>query len=109
VDTQVDNHIDPSSVFEVSETLKLISDPTRIKILWALLHGEHSVNGLSEHVGAQPPAVSQHLAKLRIAGLVSVKREGNKMLYSSSNRYVQNIIEQALLSTNKEQKEHHNG
>jgi len=109
VDTQIANHVDLDSIFEASETLKLISVPTRLKILWALLHGEHSVNGLSEHVGAQPPAVSQHLAKLRIAGLVAVKRVGNKMLYSSSNRYVQNIIEQALLSTNKEQKEHHNG
>lgn len=79
--------------------LKLVSDPTRLKILWALLHGEHSVNDLADHVGAQPAAVSQHLAKLRIAGLVKVRREGNKMFYRTHNQHVHNVIEQALLHT----------
>src|ERR1700726_4615799 len=52
------------------ETLKLLADNTRLRILWALLHGEHSVNNLAAHVGAQPASVSQHLAKLRMARLV---------------------------------------
>ena len=54
-------------------TLKLLADPTRLRILWALLHGEHSVNRLADHVGAQPAAVSQHLAKLRLARLAEVE------------------------------------
>lgn len=79
-----------------SATLKLISDPTRLKVLWALLHGEHSVNELSEHVNAHPAAVSQHLGKLRLAQLVKVRREGNKMFYSTDNSHVHNLISQAL-------------
>jgi DNA-binding transcriptional ArsR family regulator len=57
---------------------KLLADSTRLRIIWALLHGEHSVNELAEHLGANPAGVSQHLAKLRLARLVSVRREGNR-------------------------------
>ncbi len=79
-----------------TDMLKLISDPTRLKILWALLHGEHAVGELAEHVGVKQTVVSQHLAKLRIAHLVSVRRDGNKMFYSAKNEHVQKLIEQAL-------------
>lgn len=109
----MDTHIgkDPTAeqIDQASEILKLVSDPTRLKILWALLHGEHSVNGLADHVNAQPAAVSQHLAKLRIAGLVAVRRDGNKMFYKSDSRYIQNVIEQAILHTEKPKKGDHNG
>jgi len=36
-------------VGEAVEILKLVADPTRLRILWALLHGEHSVNLLADH------------------------------------------------------------
>lgn len=55
---------------------RMLADPTRIKILWALLHGESSVACLADLVGATPTGVSQHLAKLRLAHLVHVRREG---------------------------------
>lgn len=78
------------------ETFKLLADSTRLKILWALLHGEHSVNNLADHVGAQPSAVSQHLAKLRMARLVKVRREGNHMFYAAQDTHVLGLVEQAL-------------
>jgi DNA-binding transcriptional ArsR family regulator len=78
------------------ETLKLLADQTRLRILWALLHGEHSVSNLAEHVGAQPSAVSQHLAKLRMARLVRVRREGNRMFYAAENAHVRRLVEEAL-------------
>jgi DNA-binding transcriptional ArsR family regulator len=80
-----------------SELLKLASDPTRLKILWALLHGEHSVNDLADHVGAKSAAVSQHLAKLRAAKIVTVTREGNKLFYETSNKHMRKAIENAFL------------
>jgi DNA-binding transcriptional ArsR family regulator len=97
----VDTHIDYKTlnleqVALAADTLKLLSEPTRLKILWALLHGEHSVNQLAEHVTAQPAAVSQHLAKLRIAGLVKVRRDGNKMFYLTDNDHVRRLIGEAL-------------
>jgi len=81
---------------EAVDILKLIADPTRLRILWALLHGEHSVNLLAEHVGAQPSAVSQHLAKLRLGHLVRTRREGTKVFYLAQNDHVRRIVEEAL-------------
>lgn len=77
-------------------TLKLLADSTRLRIIWALLHGEHSVGGLADHVGAQPAAVSQHLAKLRLAHLVRVRREGNRLFYSAENEHVARLATEAL-------------
>lgn len=64
-----------------AERLKLVADPSRLRIIWALLHGEHSVTELAEHIGVQPAAVSQHLAKLRLARLVKTRRQGNFVFY----------------------------
>jgi DNA-binding transcriptional ArsR family regulator len=79
-----------------ADTFKLLADPTRIRIFWALLHGEHSVNELAEHVGARPPAVSQHLAKLRLTRLVSTRRQGTTIYYRARNDHVRRLMEEAL-------------
>jgi DNA-binding transcriptional ArsR family regulator len=78
------------------ETFKLLADRTRLRILWALLHGEHSVNELAAHVGANPAAVSQHLAKLRLVRLVSVRRDGTRAFYTAEDDHVRQLVEQAL-------------
>lgn len=83
-------------VGEAVDILKLIADPTRLRILWALLHGEHSVNRLAEHVGAQPSAVSQHLGKLRLGHLVRTRREGTHVFYVARNEHVRRIVGEAL-------------
>ena len=79
-----------------ASTLKLLADATRLRILWALLHGEHSVNELASHLEAQGPAVSQHLAKLRLAGLVKVRQEGNRKFYAASDAHIARLAEEAL-------------
>ena len=78
------------------DTLRLLADPTRLRILWALLHGEHSVNHLAAHVQASPASVSQHLAKLRLARLVSTRREGTFVYYQAESEHVRRLVEQAL-------------
>ncbi|KLL10747.1 MULTISPECIES: metalloregulator ArsR/SmtB family transcription factor [Protofrankia] len=79
-----------------AEAFRLLADPTRIKILWALLHGESSVACLAELVGAAPTAVSQHLAKLRLAGLVRGRREGTFVYYSAADVHVQALLAEGL-------------
>jgi DNA-binding transcriptional ArsR family regulator len=76
--------------------LKLLGDETRLRVIWALLEGEHSVNELAEMVGAQPAAVSQHLAKLRLARLVRSRREGNRVYYVVDDAHVRNLVEVGL-------------
>jgi DNA-binding transcriptional ArsR family regulator len=80
-----------------AETLKLLADPTRLRVVWALLHGEHSVNDLADHVGVKPTAVSQHLAKLRLCGLVRTRRDGNRIFYAAENEHIERLASEALL------------
>ncbi len=79
-----------------AEGFRLLADPTRIKILWALLQGESSVACLADLVGAAPTTVSQHLAKLRLAGLVRGRREGTFVYYSAADVHVQALLAEAL-------------
>ena len=79
-----------------AESFRLLADPTRIRVLWALLQGESSVACLAELAGVAPTAVSQHLAKLRLAGLVKGRREGTFVYYSAANEHVQRLLDQAL-------------
>lgn len=76
--------------------LKLLADQTRLMIVWALLHGEHSVGELAEHVGVAAPAVSQHLAKLRLARLVRTRREGNHIFYIAADDHALRLVTEAL-------------
>ena len=78
------------------EAFRMLADRKRIKILWALLHGESSVNELAERVGASSSAVSQHLAKLRLAGLVQVRREGTFAYYTAADEHVHRLLDEAL-------------
>lgn len=83
-------------VLTAVETLKLLADGTRLRILWALLHGEHSVGPLAEHVGSPAAGVSQHLSKLRLARLVTTRREGNRVYYLADDDHVRRLVEEAL-------------
>jgi DNA-binding transcriptional ArsR family regulator len=104
--TCVDAHVvvEPEDVagsgqqqFELAvTTFKLLGDVTRLKILWALLHGEHSVNDLAAHVGANASAVSQHLRQLRTLGLVTTRRQGNFIYYSCDHPHVRAVTAEAL-------------
>src|SRR5690348_9617012 len=64
------------------EVLRILSDPTRLRLLYALAQGESSVACLADLVGANPTAVSQHLSKLRLAGIVKARRQGTFMFYT---------------------------
>ena len=80
--------------------MKLLADETRLQLVWALLHGEHAVGELADHVGVQPANVSQHLAKLRLARLVRSRRDGNRILYLVENDHVRRLLEEALFHAN---------
>lgn len=80
----------------VAQTFRLLGDPTRVKILWTLLQGEISVTALAELIGAPASGVSQHLAKLRLAGLVEARREGTFIHYSATDPHVHRLVAEAL-------------
>ena len=78
------------------EGFRMLADPTRVRLLWALLQGESSVNCLAELVNASPTTVSQHLAKLRLAGLVQGRRQGTFVYYTAADEHVRALLAEAL-------------
>ena len=67
---------------DVAEVLHAIQDPTRRHLLELLRGNEQSVRALTDATDVSQSAVSQHLKVLRSAGLVSVRPEGTRRLYS---------------------------
>ncbi|AQT79826.1 transcriptional regulator [Mycolicibacterium litorale] len=82
----------------VVEVFRMLADPTRVQLLWALIDGELSVNDLAECVGKPPPSVSQHLAKLRMARLVRTRRAGTTIFYSLENEHVRQLVVDAVFN-----------
>lgn len=65
-----------------SETFRALADPTRRRILERLIAGERNASELREGLSVSQPAVSQHVAALRAAGLVRESRAGRHVNYS---------------------------
>lgn len=78
------------------EALWLLADPTRLRIIWRCSTASTPWGSWAEHVGAQPPAVSQHLAKLRLARVVRTHRDGTRVLYAAENAHLLHLAEEAL-------------
>jgi len=64
---------------------RALADPKRLCVLECLARGEQSVGDLSGQVGCQVPNMSQHLAVLRSAGLVTSRRDGTTVYYRLSD------------------------
>ncbi|NYJ05016.1 ArsR/SmtB family transcription factor [Petropleomorpha daqingensis] len=86
----------PDDVRRAADALRMLADPTRLNILWALMQGETSVACLAELAGTTPTAVSQHLSKLRLAGLVTNRREGTFIFYALADHHIGELVRQAL-------------
>ncbi|AYG04123.1 ArsR/SmtB family transcription factor [Gryllotalpicola protaetiae] len=106
--------IDPDSEYvELAvEVFSMLADATRVRIVLALRSaGEMSVNHLAEVVDKSPAAVSQHLAKLRLARMVVPRREGTTAFYRLADEHasdlVSDAIKQAEHTVNSENVPHH--
>lgn len=75
-------------------TFDLLSVPGRLHLVWLLATGEYDVTTLAELTGANVPAASQQLAKLRAAGIVTARREGRRQLYRVEDPHIVGVIEQ---------------
>jgi DNA-binding transcriptional ArsR family regulator len=78
----------------ITNTAKILSDPTRVKILSLLReHGGMCVYEIAEQVGASQSATSHQLSKLEARGIVECYREGQRMCYElASTPKVEKLI-----------------
>jgi DNA-binding transcriptional ArsR family regulator len=82
----------------VVEVFRMLADPTRVQVLWALVGREMSVNDLADHVGKPGASVSQHLAKLRMARLVRTRRDGTTIFYTLENDHIGQLVTDAVFN-----------
>jgi DNA-binding transcriptional ArsR family regulator len=92
----------PAQVNAAVDAFRMLSDGTRLRLMWLLSSGEKDVNSLAEAIGVPRPSVSQHLAKLRLAGLVDTRRDGRRVLYSARDSHVRALIAEALFHADHE-------
>ncbi len=69
----------------VSEALKQLGDPSRLRIFWLLCHCEECVLNIAAIVNMTSPAVSHHLRLLKNSGLIVSRREGKEMYYRTAD------------------------
>lgn len=77
---------------EAAALLKALSHEGRLMILCHISEGERSVTELEDLIGARQSAVSQQLARLRIEGLVSARRDGKTIYYSIADARVGRVV-----------------
>ena len=90
-------------------TFTLLSNPTRLHVLWLAAQDVHDVTTLAERTGVGVATMSQHLSKLRLAGLISARQDGRRRLppaipascgcqCSAGFRYARRIVPYGVVS-----------
>ncbi len=79
-----------------AEVLGLLADRTRLALLRRLAAGEADVTTLTEATDATRTSVSQHLARLRLAALVTTRKEGRRVVYALRHGHLRRLVDEAL-------------
>lgn len=80
----------------MAETFKLLGDPTRLRIVYALSRGELCVCDLASMLGVGNTAISNHLRLLRSMKLVTYRREGKLAYYSLADDHISRLLAECL-------------
>ena len=91
-----DTLIGEADVTDLAETFRTLGDPTRVRILDALSHGELCVCDLAALVRISESAVSHQLRLLRNLRLVKPRREGRMVFYAIDDRHIISLFRQGL-------------
>lgn len=82
-----------SSATAAEDLLKILANRNRLLILCSLVQREHTVGELEQLVGLSQSALSQHLARLREAGVVNCRREAQRIYYSIADMKAKQLLE----------------
>ena len=84
----------PAQLTSAAATFALLSSPARLHLVWLLAHRAADVGTLAEGIGLSLATTSQHLSKLRLAGVITARRQGRHVHYSVEDPHVLAVIEQ---------------
>ena len=88
--------IPESEMERLALTYKVLGDPTRLKIIFALAKGEMCVCDLAAYLGLSESAVSHQLRRMREQSLVKPRREGQVLYYTLEDRHVDDLLKMGL-------------
>jgi ArsR family transcriptional regulator len=91
-----DHGVDGALVERVADTFKALSDPTRVRMLHALLHAELCVSDLAALLGLTESAISHQLRLLRDMRVVRSRRDGKLVYYALDDEHVMRLIQLGL-------------
>jgi DNA-binding transcriptional ArsR family regulator len=87
----------PEQVDAAVLCFSLLAEPTRVRMLWALRDADLDVTSLAAAAGCRATTASQHLSKLRLAGLVEGHRRGGRQVfYRLRGGHVRALLAEAL-------------
>ena len=95
--------INKEKIQSISKVFKVISDPTRLSILFLLQKEELSVGNIVLALDMEQSAISHQLKILKDSRLVKTRREGKSMVYSLDDLHVFSILEQVLTHINEQE------
>ncbi len=84
------------TIHRLSETFKVLGDPTRVKIIFALSQEELCVCDIANLLGTTKSTVSHQLRILRNMRLVKYRKEGKMVYYSLDDRHIENLFDEGL-------------
>ena len=79
-------------VYELAEMFRLMSDPSRLRIVLSCLHEQVSVGDMANRLGLTPSLVSHHLRLLRAARLLQAERQGRQVFYQVTDEHVRRML-----------------
>jgi ArsR family transcriptional regulator len=74
----------------------MLAEPTRLNLLFQLTEGPKTVTNLTAAAGVPRTVVSQHLAKLRLSGLVDTRKDGRHVIYSLHDGHLIRLIRETI-------------
>jgi len=83
-------------IVELAELYKMLSEPTRLKIMWALKGHEMCVCDLAVLLNMTKSAVSHQLKLLRMSNLIDHRKEGKVVFYFLADQYLVSFLEAGL-------------
>ena len=84
----------PPQLAAAANTFAMLASPARLHLVTLMSGGRFDVGTLAEKVGLSLPTTSQHLSKLRLAGIVSARRAGRHSYYTVEDPHVLSLVEQ---------------
>ena len=88
--------LDEQTASYLAELFSALSDTSRVRIIFTLMHGEMNVSALAEIVGISESAVSHQLRGLRQMRLVRFRKEGRQVFYRLDDDHVTDLFQRGL-------------